>query len=136
MILYNLGIGATENELKWVYEGDEEFQALPTFGVIPGMSAFLNTLPLDWLPNYNPVRSKVPLPSLSIGRFLIKTLHQAKLLHGEQYLSIKNPISPSGELVSDARYVIQRLTFLFLLVDKSLLLVDFWKSLTRAKLQQ
>jgi multifunctional beta-oxidation protein len=50
--LYNLGIGATEKELKWTFEGDDEFSALPTFGVIPQFSAWIA---LDWLPNYNPV---------------------------------------------------------------------------------
>lgn len=33
--LYNLGIGATEKELDLVFEGDSDFQAVPTFGVIP-----------------------------------------------------------------------------------------------------
>lgn len=36
--LYNLGLGATEKELKYVFEGDDEFQAIPTFGVIPQFS--------------------------------------------------------------------------------------------------
>ncbi|KAF9476695.1 multifunctional beta-oxidation protein [Pholiota conissans] len=80
VILYNLGIGATEKELKWTFEGDDEFSALPTFGVIPQF-ACSSSIPLDWLPNFNP----------------------AKLLHGEQYLNIKAPIPTSGELVSDAR---------------------------------
>ncbi|PPQ69163.1 hypothetical protein CVT26_003537 [Gymnopilus dilepis] len=80
VILYNLGIGATEKELKWVFEGDDEFSALPTFGVIPQFPCS-SSLPLDWLPNFNP----------------------AKLLHGEQYLNIKAPIPTSGELVSEAR---------------------------------
>lgn len=33
--LYNLGIGATAQQVKYVYEGDEDFQAIATFGVIP-----------------------------------------------------------------------------------------------------
>ncbi|KAF8896265.1 peroxisomal hydratase-dehydrogenase-epimerase [Infundibulicybe gibba] len=80
IILYNIGIGATEKELQWTYEGDDEFSALPTFGVIPQFAAS-SGLSLDWLPNFNP----------------------AKLLHGEQYLSIKSPIPTSGELVSEVK---------------------------------
>lgn len=56
VILYNLGIGATEKELQWTYEGHNQFSALPTFGVIPQFLAS-GGLPLDWLPNFNPVRS-------------------------------------------------------------------------------
>jgi multifunctional beta-oxidation protein len=33
--LYNLGIGATAQQVKYTFEGDEDFQAIPTFGVIP-----------------------------------------------------------------------------------------------------
>lgn len=80
VILYNLGIGATEKELQWTFEGDDEFAAIPTFGVIPQFMAS-GGLSLDWLPNYNP----------------------AKLLHGEQYLSIKGPIPTSGHFVNEAR---------------------------------
>lgn len=54
VILYNLGVGATEKDLQWTYENDDNFAALPTFGVIPQFQASL-TMPLDWLPNYNPV---------------------------------------------------------------------------------
>ena len=81
VILYNLGIGATEQELQWTYENHEDFAALPTFGVIPQFLASAG-LSLDWLPNFNP----------------------AKLLHGEQYLEIKAPIPTSGEVVNEARY--------------------------------
>ena len=56
VILYNLSIGATEEELHWAFENHEEFAALPTFGVIP---QFLTSggVPLDFLPNFNPVRN-------------------------------------------------------------------------------
>lgn len=57
VILYNLGIGATEKELKWTYEGDDAFAALPTFGVIPQFHAS-GGIPLDFLPNFNPVRDE------------------------------------------------------------------------------
>jgi len=52
VILYNLGIGATERDLQWTYEGHDQFAALPTFGVIPQFQA---GIPLEFLPNFNPV---------------------------------------------------------------------------------
>lgn len=54
VILYNLGVGATEKELQWTFEGDDEFSVLPTFGVIPQFMA-MSSFPLNWLPDFNPV---------------------------------------------------------------------------------
>lgn len=54
VILYNLGIGATEQDLRWTFEMHEDFSALPTFGVVPQFHAS-GGLPLDFLPNFNPV---------------------------------------------------------------------------------
>ena len=54
VILYNLGVGATEQELQWTYENHEDFAALPTFGVIPQFLA-MTGLSFDFLPNFNPV---------------------------------------------------------------------------------
>jgi multifunctional beta-oxidation protein len=56
VILYNLGIGATEQELHWVFENDDHFSALPSFGVVPQFLTS-SSLPMDFLPNFNPVRS-------------------------------------------------------------------------------
>ena len=79
VILYNLSIGANSKELKYVFEGDKNFQVLPTFGVIPffnqGSDGALQFN--DLLENYNPM----------------------KLLHGEHYLKInKFPIPTSDNL--------------------------------------
>jgi multifunctional beta-oxidation protein len=56
VILYNLSIGATEQELCWTFENHEEFAALPTFGVIPQFMTSAG-ISLDFLPNFNPVRT-------------------------------------------------------------------------------
>ena len=54
MILYNLGVGATAEEIQWVFEGDEDFQPIPTFGVVPQLVAS-SGINLDFLPDYNVV---------------------------------------------------------------------------------
>lgn len=59
VILYNLSIGATEQELHWTFENHEDFAALPSFGVIPQFLAS-SGIPLDFLPNFNPVRNFRP----------------------------------------------------------------------------
>lgn len=57
LILYHLGIGATETELQWTYEGDDDFSAIPTFGVIPQYGT-TSSVSLGWLPNFNMVRTQ------------------------------------------------------------------------------
>lgn len=71
VVLYNLGVGATEKELQWTWEGDDNFAALPTFGVIPQFTAGF-TLPLDWLPNYNPVSPLRPLAPRELANLFIR----------------------------------------------------------------
>ncbi|KAI8388034.1 uncharacterized protein BYT42DRAFT_543407 [Radiomyces spectabilis] len=83
LILYALGVGCKRQDLRWVYENDVNFGALPTFGVIPSFAS-MNSFPFgDVLPSFNPMM----------------------LLHGEQFLSLKKPIPSSGTLKSVPRVV-------------------------------
>ena len=43
VILYALGVGVStrdEHALRFLFEGNDNFSALPTFGVIPGFGGF------------------------------------------------------------------------------------------------
>jgi multifunctional beta-oxidation protein len=55
VILYNLGLGAKKNDLKWVFEGASDFEVLPTFGVVPQFQAQSGFPLAELLPNFSPV---------------------------------------------------------------------------------
>lgn len=82
VILYNLGVGATEKDLDLVYEQNEDFKPLPTFGVIPQFMAS-SGVNLEFLPNFSPMM----------------------LLHGEQYLAIKGPVPTEGQIVNKPQII-------------------------------
>jgi multifunctional beta-oxidation protein len=65
-ILYNLSLGAHAKELPLVYENDENFQILPSIGVIPPFFARPSFSTNEILPKFNP----------------------KLLVHGEQYFEV------------------------------------------------
>ncbi|RYP80961.1 hypothetical protein DL770_006037 [Monosporascus sp. CRB-9-2] len=72
--LYNIGVGAKSTELKYVFEGHEDFQVLPTYGVIPQFDAEMPFSFDEVVPNFSP----------------------AMLLHGEQYLEVRRYPIPTA----------------------------------------
>ena len=84
VILYNLAIGAKPTELSLVYEGSDNFQVLPTFGIVPTYTAESPYNLKDIVPNFD----------------------ARMLLHSEQYMEIKQfPIPTSGTLTSTKRLI-------------------------------
>uniref|UniRef100_A0A8C5H2L7 Hydroxysteroid (17-beta) dehydrogenase 4 n=1 Tax=Gouania willdenowi TaxID=441366 RepID=A0A8C5H2L7_GOUWI len=83
-ILYALGVGMSTKDpdhLRFLYEGDQDFSCLPTFGVIPSQSVLMDG-------------GLSSVPGLNIDL--------TQVLHGEQYLELYKPLPTSGKLVSEA----------------------------------
>merc|ERR1712072_1327607 len=55
VILYNLGVGAKRTDLPLVFENDDRFMVLPTFGVIPTFNAVAPFSMADIVPNFSPM---------------------------------------------------------------------------------
>ncbi|KAF2897650.1 hypothetical protein ILUMI_08517 [Ignelater luminosus] len=90
LILYALGVGASvkyPEELKFLYESHEDFSALPTFFVLPGMAALFSSA--------DAFEKIVP------GRPISMT----EILHGEQYIEIVTNLPQEGTLLSKAKVV-------------------------------
>jgi acyl dehydratase len=73
VVLYNIGVGATEKDLAFVYEGvPGGLKVLPSFCVVPAMRAF---------------------PRLGDG------MEWSLMLHGEQLIRLSQPLPPQGKII-------------------------------------
>ena len=73
VVLYNIGVGATEKDLAFVYEDvPGGLKVLPSFCVVPAMRAF---------------------PRLGDG------MEWSLMLHGEQLIRLSQPLPPQGEII-------------------------------------
>lgn len=99
--LYALGIGfgqdpINKNELKFAYEGSQEFSVFPTYSINFGFG---------FLPNIGEI------PGLEFNPMM--------LLHGEQYLELKSPLPTEAEVTNSARVseVLDKKSGVLLIID-------------------
>ena len=72
-MLYNIGVGANEKDLAFVYENTTGgLKVLPSFCVVPAMRAF---------------------PHLG------DDLEWSLMLHGEQLIRLSQPLAPEGKII-------------------------------------
>jgi 3-hydroxyacyl-CoA dehydrogenase/3a,7a,12a-trihydroxy-5b-cholest-24-enoyl-CoA hydratase len=91
VILYALGVGAevsqtNTSELKFLYEGHEDFSTIPSFAVLPAMNSVLNGIMAKGIPG-------------------VKEFHPANVLHGEQYVELKKPFPTEGTVTCEGKLV-------------------------------
>ncbi|GAB6018934.1 hypothetical protein CHUAL_000582 [Chamberlinius hualienensis] len=89
VILYALGIGistAEEGHLQYIYENSADFKPAATFGMVPAMAACVNS---------GIVTGGVPGLNVDVSR----------LLHGEQYLEVFQPLLPEDKLENHIQVV-------------------------------
>ncbi|KXS16616.1 Thioesterase/thiol ester dehydrase-isomerase [Gonapodya prolifera JEL478] len=84
VILYNLALQCSGQDLKFSYEGHSEFQAVPTLGLlssIMGMGGVTQSMPV-FLPDF----------------------HVSRHVHGEHYMELRNgPMPVKGKVVLETR---------------------------------
>lgn len=87
LILYALGVGATVKDgkdLRFLYESDPNFAAIPTFFILPSLQLLLSS---------EIITSALPSGKADLSNFL----------HGEQYLEICDELPTSGSLTTSGK---------------------------------